>query len=100
MRYKISSRIGSTLVCVRRNAQHRELNLPDSTRFVLIAVVMVGVSTSGPTDCLVSPPLLSQNLQSHMKAPACHRVRGETPITSLALGADREGRKRVKGEAS
>ena len=30
-----SSRIGSALVCVRRNAQHRELNFLGSTRFVL-----------------------------------------------------------------
>ena len=30
-----SSRIGSTLVCVRQNAQPRELKLPESTRFVL-----------------------------------------------------------------
>ena len=29
------SRIGSALVCVRRNAQHHELKFPESTRFVL-----------------------------------------------------------------
>ena len=64
------SRIGSALVCVRRNAQHRELKLPESTRFVLITVVMVAVSTRGPTGCLVSPPhLSSQNILSHEKSP-------------------------------
>ena len=30
-----SSRIGAALVCVRRNVQHRELKLPESTRFEL-----------------------------------------------------------------
>ena len=51
------SRIGSALVCVRRNVQHLELKLPDSTVFVLITAVMVAVSANGP-GCLVSfPPL-------------------------------------------
>ena len=60
-----SSRLGSALlVCVRRNAQHCELNLPESTRFVFIYVVMVAVSPNGhDTGCLVStPPLSSQNI--------------------------------------
>ena len=71
--------MGSTLVCVRRNVQHLELKLPDSTRFAFINVVMAAVSASGPTGCLVSPPpLSSQNLQSRMKALASHRARGET----------------------
>ena len=47
-----SSRIGSVLVCVRRNGQRRELKLLESTRFVLSTVVMIAVSTDGPT-CLV-----------------------------------------------
>ena len=51
-----SSRIGSALVCVRRNAQHHELKLPQSTRRVLNAVLMVAVSTCGPIGA--SPPPL------------------------------------------
>ena len=55
------SRIGSALVCVRRNAQNHELNLPESTRFVLNTILMVAVSTRGPTGA--NPPLLSaQNM--------------------------------------
>ena len=64
------SQVGSSFVYVRRNAQHPELKLPDSTRFVLITVVVVAVSTSGPTGCTVCPPpLLSENVQSHKKPP-------------------------------
>ena len=96
-----SSRIGSALVCLRRNAQHLELKLPESTRFVLNTVVMITVSTCGPTGCPVNPPpLSSQNIHSHEKSPASHRARGETQTTSLALGANREGNERVKGKAS
>ena len=40
-----STRIGSALVCVRRNVQHLELKLSKSTRFVLVTVVMVAVPT-------------------------------------------------------
>ena len=40
-----SNRIGSALVCVRRNAQHLELKSLESTRFVLNTVVIVSVST-------------------------------------------------------
>ena len=94
-----SSRIGSALVCVRRNAQHRELKLPESTRFVLKAVLMVAVSTCGPTG-VNAPPLSSQNIKSHEKSSTSHRVRGETPTMSLALGANPEGKERVKGKAS
>ena len=48
------SRIGSAVVCVRRNAQHHE-------RFVLNTILMVAVSTRGPTGA--NPPLLSaQNM--------------------------------------
>ena len=66
-----SSRIGSVLVCVRRNAQLRELTLLEFTRFVLSTVVMIAVSTDGPTGCLVYPhPLSPQNIQSHEKFPA------------------------------
>ena len=55
------SRIGSALVCLRRNEQHHELNLPESTRFVLNTILMVAVSTRGPTGA--NPPLLSaQNM--------------------------------------
>ena len=62
-----SGRIGSALVvCVRRNVQHRELKLPKSTRFVLNAVAMIAVSTCGPTG-VVTPPLSSQNIQTHEK---------------------------------
>ena len=60
------TRIGSALVCVRWNVQHRELKLSKSTRFALVTVVMVAV----PTGCVVSlPPLFSQNMQSHEKSP-------------------------------
>ena len=96
-----SSRIGSALVCVRRNAQHLELKLSESTRFVLNTVGMVALSTCGSTDCPVSPPpLSSQNIQSHEKSPTSHWVRGEAKTTSLALGANPEGKERVKGKAS
>ena len=44
-----SSRIGSVLVFVRRNAQLRELKLLESTRSVLSTVVMIALSTGGPT---------------------------------------------------
>ena len=56
-----SSRVGSALVCVHRNAQYRELKLPESTRFVLNTVVMVAVSTCGPTSAS-PPPLSSQKI--------------------------------------
>ena len=96
-----STRIGSALVCVRRNVQHRELKLFKSTRFALITAVMVAVPTGGPTGCLVSPPpLISQNLQSHEKSPTSHRAQGLPPTVSLALGTNREGKERVKGKAS
>ena len=36
-----SIRIGSALVCVRRNVQHRELKLSKSTRFDFITALMV-----------------------------------------------------------
>ena len=66
------SRIGSALVCVRRNTQHHELKLPESMRFVL-STVMIAVSTGGPTGCLICPPPLSpQNIESHEKALAGH----------------------------
>ena len=42
-----SSRIGFKLVCVRRNAQPRELNLPVSTQFVL-STVMIAVFQMDP----------------------------------------------------
>ena len=88
-------------MCVRRNAQHRELSLPESMRLVLITVVMVAVSRNGHTGCLVSPPpLSSQNIQSHEKSPTSRRARGETQAISLALGANREGKKKVNGKAS
>ena len=57
-----SSRIGSAgsaLVCVRRNVEHWELNLPKSTQFSLITSVMVAVLTSGPNAGLVRPSPLS-----------------------------------------
>ena len=74
-----SSLMGSVLVCVRRNAQHLGLKLPESTQFVLRAVLIVSVSTCGSTGYPVSPPpLSSRNIQSHEKAPASHRARGET----------------------
>ena len=66
-----SSRTGSVLVCVRRNAQLRELKLLESARFVLSTVIMIALFTDGPTGCLVCPPPLSpQNIQSHEKSPA------------------------------
>ena len=98
-----SIRIGSALVCVRRNVQYHELNLPESTLFILVAVVMAAVLTSGPTGCLlvvITPSLQSQNVQSREKAPASHGARGEIPTTSFAPGENREGKERVKGKAS
>ena len=93
-----STRIGSALVCVRRNVQHRELKLSKSTRIALVTVVMVAV----PTGCVVSPPpLFSKNIQSHEKSPTSHRAQGVPPTVSLALGANRKGKeRRAKGKAS
>ena len=96
-----SSRIESALVCVRRNVHHLGLKLLESTRSVLNTILMVAVSTCGPTGCPVgSPPYSCQNIQSHEKFSACHRARGETPTIRLALGANIEGKERVKGRAS
>ena len=95
-----STRIGSTLVCVCRNVRHRELKLSKSTRFALVTtVVMVAVPTGY---CVVSPPpRFSQNMRSHEKSPTSHiRVQGVPPTVSLALGANRKGKGRVKGKAS
>ena len=94
-----SSRIGSALVCVRRNAQRPELKLPESTRFVLNTVLMVAVSTRGPTGAS-PPPLSSQNIQSDEKYFTGHRARGEALTVSFALGTNPEGKERVKGKAS
>ena len=94
-----SSRIRSALVCVRRNAQHPELKLPESTRFVLNTVLMVAVSTRGPT-CASPPPLSSQNIQSHEKSFTSPRTRGEAPTMSFVLGTNSEGKERVKGKAN
>ena len=93
-----STRIGSALVCVRRNVQHRELKLSKSTRFALVTVVMIAV----PTGCCVvsPPPLFSKNMQSHEKFPTSHRAQGVPPTVSLALGANRKSKGRVKGKAS
>ena len=92
-----STRIGSTLVCVRRNVQHRELKLSKSTRFALVTVVMVAV----PIGCVVSPPpLFSQNMQAYEKSPTSHRAQGVPPTVSLAPGANRKGKGRAKGKAS
>ena len=91
------TRIGSSLVCVRRNVQHHELKLSKSTRFALVTIVMVAV----PTGCVVSPPpLFSKNMQSHKKIPTSHRAQDVPPTVSLALGANRKGKGRVKGKAS
>ena len=96
-----STRIGSALVCVRRNVQHRELKLSKFKRFALTTAVMVAVPTGGPTGCLVSHPLLfSQKIQSHENSPTSHRAQGVPPTVSLALGANREGKERVEGKAS
>ena len=89
-------RIESALVSVRRNAQHRELKLPEFTRFVLNTVLMVGVSTCGPTGPS-PPPLSSQNMQSHEKSLTIPRARGEAPTMSLAMGTNFQGKERVKG---
>ena len=73
-----SSRISSELVCVRQNAQHLELKLLESTRFVLNTVLMIVVSTCGPIGCPVSPPpLSSQKSYVHTKkrVTTSHRTR-------------------------
>ena len=92
----------SALACVRWNTQHLKLNLHQSTRIVhitVITVVMVAVSASGPTGCLVSPPpLSSQNVQWHEKKRKPYR--GETPIKNLALGTNLVGKEKLKGKAS
>ena len=94
-----SSQIGPALVCVRRNAPHRELKLPESTRFVLNTVLMDVVSTRGPTGAS-PPPLSSQNIQSHEKFLTSPRARGEAPTMSFLLGPDPEGKERFKNKAS
>ena len=91
-----STRIGSALLCVRRNVQHHELKLSKSTRYALVTVVMVAV----PTGCVGSPPLFSQNMQSHEISPISHRAQGVPPTVSLALGVNCKGKGRVKGKAS
>ena len=93
-----SSRIESALMCVRRNAQHPELKLPESTRFVLNTVLMVAVSTRGPTGAS-PPPLSSQNIQSHEKSFTSPRARGEAPTMRFVVGTNSEGKERVKGKA-
>ena len=100
-RTKLRIKLVRYKVAVRRNAQHIELNPCESTRFALITVVMVAVSTSRPNGCPVSlPPLSSQNIQSHEKAPASHRAQGEKTTISLTLGASRESKDKVKDKAS
>ena len=91
-----SSRIRSVLVCACRNAQSRELNLLEFTRFVLSTVVMIAVSTDGPTGCLVSPPPLSPlNIRSHEKAPAghgdCYRIAHRLLLATAVLVATMPG---------
>ena len=84
-----SSRIGYVLVCVRRNAQLRELKLLESTRFVLSTVVMIAVFTDGPTGCPVcAPPLTPQNIQSPETSPAGRGARCGTahrPLLATAV---------------
>ena len=68
-----------------------------------VTVVMAALLTGRPTGCLLivsAPPLQLQNVQSREKDPASRRARGETPIMSFALGANRAGKERVKGKAS
>ena len=95
-----SSRIGSVLVCVHRNAQLRELKLLESTRFVLNTVVMIAASTDGPTGCLVCPPPLSpQNIQPHEQSPAgrgaccgtAHRLLLATAVSIATIPGARIG---------
>ena len=96
-----SSRIGSALGCVRRNAQHLELKLLESTCFVLNTVLMFAVSTCGPIGCPVSPPpLSSQSIESHEKYPTSRRAQGEIQTINLAQDANPGGRGRVKVKAS
>ena len=84
-------------MCVRRNVQHHELKLSKSTRFALVTVVMVAV----PTVCVVSsPPPFSQKTRSHEISPTSHRAQSVPPTVSLALGANREGKGKVKGKTS
>ena len=68
---------------------------------MLNTVLTIAMPTCGPTGRPASPsPLSSQNIQSHEKSPTSHRARGETQTVSLALGANPEGKERVKGKAS
>ena len=86
-------------MCVRRNAQHPDLKLPESARFVLNTVLIVAVSTRGPTGAS-PPPLSSRNIQSHEKSFTSPRARGEAPTMSFVLGTNPEGKERVMGKAS
>ena len=91
-----NSRIGSALVCVRRNAQHRELKLPKVS--AICTAVMVAISLNEPTGCQVSPPpLSSQIIELHEKSSTSHRARNEPHAMRHALGENREGKERVKG---
>ena len=73
-------------MCLRRNAQHRELTPPPRVHAICAHhCCKVAVPTCGPTGCPVSPPpLSSQNIQSHEQSPTSHRARGETQTMSLA----------------
>ena len=96
-----SSQIGSALVRVHWNVQHRDIKLPKSwsTRFPLITAVMVAVPTGGPTGCPVSPlPLFPQNIQLHEESPGRHRAQGAPLTTCLTLAANSYGKEKVKGK--
>ena len=95
--YKYPNRVCARMCTLERT--RRELKLPESTRFVLNTVLMVDVSTCGPTGAS-PPPLWSQNIQSHEKYLTSPRARDEAPTMSLALGTNHESKERVKGKAS
>ena len=52
------------------------------------------------TQSVRGPTILAQLFFLRKKIPASHRARGRTPTVCLALGANREGKERVKVKAS
>ena len=83
----LNRRIGSALVCLRRNARHRQLKLPESTSFALITVVvMVAVSVSGSTGCLVVYSKPSSSLvPKHILTQKTRAVQGDHCNTAHRL---------------
>ena len=85
-------------MCVHQNAQHRELKVPESTRFVLNTALMVGASTCGLTG--VSPPSLSsRNVQKNPPQAIGPEMKHKPRVLRWAriMRARRESRVKLNG---